>query len=365
MHRRLIALAALAAIVLPAWASAQTVKLDIGDKAPELKVAQWAKGTPVTAFAAGSVYVVECWATWCGPCRQSIPHVTELAHKYAGKATFIGMNVWESRGATPDPGALDKVTKFVADMGDKMDYNVAVDGPDKAMATAWMEAAGERGIPCAFIVGADGAIAWIGHPMEMDAPLAAVIEGKWDAAAFRTERARKKADEEKQQGVQTKIASLVGSGKIREAIAEVDRMVASRGIDPQNGAMMHFQLLCRVSDADASAYARKIGAGLFAREAQALNALAWTMVGDRSPLKKPDYAVAVELATRAANLTKREDPMILDTLGTAQYRAGKRAAAIETQTLAIALAEKQGGAASDLVTELKGRLAQFKKPAPK
>ncbi|MFA7228264.1 MAG: TlpA disulfide reductase family protein, partial [Melioribacteraceae bacterium] len=104
----------------------------IGDNAPALKVSKWVKGTAVEKFEKGNFYVVEFWATWCGPCKQSIPHLTELADKYKGKVTFIGADVWER----PQPGQdLNKmVADFVAEMGDKMNYNVCMDTEDQHMA---------------------------------------------------------------------------------------------------------------------------------------------------------------------------------------------------------------------------------------
>ena len=43
-----------------------------------------------------------------------------------------------------------------------------------------MTAAGQGGIPTAFIVNGEGKIAWIGHPMEMEKPLEKVIAGTLD-----------------------------------------------------------------------------------------------------------------------------------------------------------------------------------------
>ena len=71
--------------------------LGVGDPAPELKAAQWVKHGPVDALDPAQTYVVEFWATWCGPCRSTIPHLTQMARQFTN-VTFIGMNVWE-RGA--------------------------------------------------------------------------------------------------------------------------------------------------------------------------------------------------------------------------------------------------------------------------
>ena len=81
--------AALAAflLVFPMAASAQSggqveqPTLKVGDKAPPLGKGQWVKGEPVKEFESGKVYVIENWATWCGPCIAAIPHVTEIQKK--------------------------------------------------------------------------------------------------------------------------------------------------------------------------------------------------------------------------------------------------------------------------------------------
>jgi len=181
--------------------AAETTKsegLVVGDAAPALKVGRWVKGTPVTELPKGKVAVVEFWATWCGPCKQTIPHLTELSKKFGDKAVFIGVDVWE-RGA--DQAAIDKkVDEFVKDMGDKMGYNVCRDSADTHMTKAWMVAANQKGIPAAFIVDGQGRIAYIGNPHpsspDFEQALEKIIAGTWDLKAAKA-KAEQDAAEEK------------------------------------------------------------------------------------------------------------------------------------------------------------------------
>lgn len=155
--------------------------LKAGQPAPAFQVESFVKGDAFTSFEKGKVYVVEFWATWCGPCIAGMPHLSGLQREFRDKGvTIVGVNVWEDPEYTSD--TLAKVRSFVEKKGDMMEYAVAFDGASKTMDTAWMKAAGRNGIPSAFVVDQSGTIAWIGHPASLDMVLDEVTRGVWDIA---------------------------------------------------------------------------------------------------------------------------------------------------------------------------------------
>src|SRR5690349_1288193 len=68
--------------------------LNIGDKAPTLEISEWVslgkeRFKPVKTFQPGKVYVVEFWATWCGPCIAMMPHIASMQEKYIDQGLQI------------------------------------------------------------------------------------------------------------------------------------------------------------------------------------------------------------------------------------------------------------------------------------
>lgn len=174
-NRLLLAGTALLALIAAAYGG--TGDLAPGQPAPPLSVKRWIKGGAVEEIKPAGIYVVEFWATWCGPCIDSIPHITATAKKNPD-VTFVGVSIWEDDGTAID--------KFVKKMGTKMDYHVGYSGNQEGMGETWMKAAGQNGIPTAFVV-KDGTVQWIGHPMALEAPLAKVKAGTFDLEAFKKE----------------------------------------------------------------------------------------------------------------------------------------------------------------------------------
>jgi thiol-disulfide isomerase/thioredoxin len=121
-----------------------------------LAKAEWIQGAAPTAWEPGKLYILECWATWCGPCVANIPHVDALFDKYADKGLrVIGVDVWED--------GKDTVAAFVKKKGDGMSYPVVYTGKGSAFENEWLKTANVLGIPHAFLV-KDGKVLAMTHP---------------------------------------------------------------------------------------------------------------------------------------------------------------------------------------------------------
>lgn len=151
--------------------------LAAGSAAPALSVEKFMKGEAVSAFEPGKVYVLEFWATWCGPCIRAMPHLSKLQKDHP-ELTVIGVAGFER---APDAAAMErKVREFLDGRGKDVEFRVALD-TDGSMAQDWMNAAKRRTIPTSMVVGKDGKVAFVGSPnAELDTAILAAL-GK-DAA---------------------------------------------------------------------------------------------------------------------------------------------------------------------------------------
>ena len=315
--------------------SSYAATLKIGDPAPKLQVGQWIQGEPVKEFSTNNVYVVEFWATWCGPCRVSIPHLNALYQQYKGKVTVIGQDVWENDESGVAP--------FVKKMGTNMTYRVAMDDKshyDKgAMATTWMEAAGRDSIPTAFIVNQQGRIAWIGHPMEMTEKLwDDILSGHYDVTKAAADYNKSEADQQRMQELGAKLQAAVRSENWDQANATVDEIEKT---DPQNATaaqFMRFQILLAQKKYDDAYKQAQTVSDAHLDNAALQNALASVIFGHPG-LEKRNTVLGEKFAERANKAADGKDPGVLDLLARAQFTNDKKKEAIATEQKALAVAE--------------------------
>ena len=300
--------------------------LSIGDPNPGLKLAKFVKGDAVTAPLKDDVTVVEFWATWCGPCRAGMPHISELQREYGDKVRFIGVTREDE----------DVVTDFLQATGpggktwdEVIDYRLALDDGDWTN-NAYMRAANQTGIPCAFIVGRDGIVEWIGHPAGIDQPLKQIVDGDWDREAA--------ISQFKQQAMfaqySGKLSGMLRSGNFDAALSLLDEMEKTTGgksMPLLNNRLMILMMAGRGEDAS------KVRSELIEMawdDASTLNGVAWeTATADEAT----DLELALKAAQRASELREHKDAAILDTLARCHYEMGQLDEAIKIQQKAVDL----------------------------
>jgi thiol-disulfide isomerase/thioredoxin len=310
-----------------------------GDDAPALSVDKWVKGEPVKKLEKGNVYVLEFWATWCGPCIQAIPHVTELQKKYADKKlVVIGMNVWENDVAAVEP--------FVKKMGAKMEYRVATDlvpaGAETGkMAETWMQAAGRDSIPCSFIVDREGKVAWIGHPMSMDEPLEQVIAGTFDLEKEAARAAKEAVAEEKAMRFRKRIGEAMEKEDWAAALTAVDEAITGDADNAEMYRPARLMILVQKKDYDAANKAGKeLTAGDAGKDQQTLLNVANILLSADDP-KKIDLDFVMASASAANDLGGDMAAPAKMLMAKAHAAKGEFDKAVELQTAAIAAAPER------------------------
>ncbi|QDS90001.1 Thioredoxin [Rosistilla ulvae] len=335
------AIQAPAALQAPAKKSAPTLKpasqsglLTIGDRAPELEIDTWFKGPEVGSFEDTKVYVVEFWASWCGPCKMNMPHLSKLQQQLGDKVQFIGVS--------DEPA--QKITSFFETEAapgktwdDVLQYTIAADS-NKSTKLRYMQAAGERGIPCAFIVGRDGMIQWIGHPAQIDRPLSAILEGDWDVAAARTSREKAKRYEIAFTALRTRMGGWIKDEDYASAIGALDAM-AVEFPDRNEPLMIKLEVLRKAGQfADTYPVIDQLVQRQWG-DPNMLSQLAWLIAAETKGDDR-DLDLALKAAMRSVELTNQKAPIALDTVARVYFEQGNTTEAIAWQTKATELPGK-------------------------
>jgi thiol-disulfide isomerase/thioredoxin len=352
---------AFAFLAAPLAATAEET-LKIGDKAPPLEVSKWLKGEKIDGFEKGRVYVVEFWSTWCGACVANIPHLTKLQKKFKDVA-FIGVDIWEQH--------ISKVEPLVKEMGDKMDYRVALDvrmsedemGTNGKMAVAWMTASESTGVPTAFIVDKESKIAWIGHPNGMEKPLEKIVAGDWDLKVVAEEREKKMVVWRARKKFKGRLSLLMKDEEknAKEILSLCDEEFTKTPALAKYFGTVKFTILTKIGDPRASTYGAELVDSVYKDDGNALRTIAWTIVdpdfkGDKS---KRDVKLALRAAERANELTNSENISIVQAYALTAFENGDKAKAVELQEKAVKLAPKNAIG----LQAMKDQLEKYRKTA--
>lgn len=315
-------------------------KLSVGDPAPKIQVGSWVQGGPVKEFEGDKVYIVEFWATWCGPCIQAIPHLNKTSQRLEEKGLIvIGQNLGEDAATAK---------KFVNKMGAKMTYRVTED--DNAaggfMAKNWLQAAEQKGIPCSFVINKKGKIAYIGHPMSLKDSL---LETLLDEPSTKPSGA-------------SPAAPAAPSSKIIELAAHADAEILSGKLDAAEaiiaeiqpeltadftyiGGLLEMKLLIARKQADDAVQLSAMLCEDFSKHPVVLSAVAASLVSQ--PGASPALMDAAgKIATPISVNSGAGQSAALGTLAKIAFLKGDKPKAVELQTRAVELASEDETAAA-------------------
>jgi len=309
----------------------------VGDPAPPNQTGEFVQGQPVHAFDRNHVYVVEFWATWCGPCVGSIPHLNALSQKYQDQGVvFIGQDVWDNDG---------DVAKFVKKMGTNMTYRVALD--DKSQIANgfmsdhwWKRGTNYHGIPTSFIINRDGIVAWIGHPMELkEQVLDDVLAGHYDLAKAAADYRESVANNAKFQELNNALRDAVKQKKWDEAQAAADSL---RSAFPKFKGLVipQLQIFLGQKKYDEAIQLAESQRQAYGTNVNWLNELAWTVATSDGPDGRC-LELGRAMAESARQLTQGTNTAVLDTLARVQFMLGKKDDAIAMEQEAADLEQNQ------------------------
>ena len=265
--------------------------------APDLSVSEWIAGDPVAIPSEGTV-VVELWATWCGPCIEAMPHLSELAEHYDGQVQVAAISDESAR----------VVRRFMS-RRDAFAFSTGVD-PSGATTRRFQYIDKASGIPRSYIID-DGAVVWSGHPGQIDPVLAAVVADRWTAG--HAENVQRLPD------LYSSYFDDINGGALKDAAHTGTQILKYGDLFPS-----------------------------------LLNNFSWIILTEVSSGRRdvPLALSAAKLATKA----EPDNPAYLDTLAVALQQSGELTEAIAVQERAVSLLAEEDPAR----LELEERLRQFR-----
>lgn len=126
--------------------------LTAGTVAPDFVAEAWGTGAPLKlSDYKGKVVILDFWATWCGPCQKSMPHIEKIYQSVKNQnVVVLGVCVWDEKEA---------YQKWVPANADKYTFTFAYDpaGRDSAKSIAG-SLYKVSGIPTTYVIGKDGKV---------------------------------------------------------------------------------------------------------------------------------------------------------------------------------------------------------------
>jgi peroxiredoxin len=263
--------------------------LELGQAAPPIKIGKWVRGGPINLdqVRGSNVLVLDLWSSDYQRCRYTIPYLTGIQKKFAGRGVLIV-------GVSAEPA--ERIKWFLPTLETPLGYAVAADS-DHQTSDAYAKGTSWEAAPHSFVIDRTGRLVWHGDStVALEQVLNDLLDGKLELeAARRTVAAEKQMTEY--------------------------FLIAKAGTNTQRTVDLGEQII-----ANATAYP------------SILNEFAWKILTEPR-LKQRDYNVALRCAQIAFEKSSRTDVPIMDTYARALFAAGRHDEAIELEKKAIKVCE--------------------------
>ncbi len=326
------------------WNYAQIANIipskEVGDLAPELKIAEWLKGKAIDSLKSGTIYVIDFWAPYCKGCIDAMPLHSKLAKRYKENVVFIGVNVYPHKSFT-----LERTKIFIDSLGKRVRYPLAVQ-EDRAMEVEWLEAFDAARMPNTFIVNKEGKVAWIGYPTEVGTVLPKILNQSWDIAAERTKNSFNKKIDHQDYEAGLELQKFWQKGSFSDFFGEPDSSLNLINNIVLNDTMMEyapqivfhkFSSLLKLNMSEALVYAKKV-----VSKQNPLEPAYFSIIGGiksyEDKLSIP--AELFKIGAEAMIAYSERSPKNLLKIGEWYWRAGDKRKAIQYQKKAIKVMKK-------------------------
>jgi peroxiredoxin len=217
--------AALAVLSAPRSAFA----VDVGDKAPEFAVGEWAQGEPMKlADCVGCrTVLVVFWRTFCDSMGEELSRLDKIYKDRKSKS-------FEVVALTTEPS--DIVRPYLT--GHQVEFRVGID-QFHSVQEAYVKK-GEKQMPIAWLVDKTGVVVWKGDPWGCESMVDQVIAGKFDLAKSKADAARDGA-----------LWTAYEAEDWKKLATESDKVLAT---EPNNGLAFEFRLRAFRETGDRAGY---------------------------------------------------------------------------------------------------------------